>query len=130
MRGGFRPRVLVEAGQRRLIAAGDADQAIAEDAFAVGDMADQLLHGPFAVGVTVIAPVLRQRPQPIELSNLILEQLRWSAIGHLGDVAGIEGGEFGRIGTGNDHDDSAFSAVRISASCSSVFTPWTSEGSC
>src|SRR5258708_34014868 len=52
--------VLFESWERRLIAAGDAKQAVGEDPFSVVDVTKTLLYGPFARGVTENGFLVRQ----------------------------------------------------------------------
>ena len=55
--------ILVEARERRLIAAGDAQRAIRHDALDVREVADDFLHAPFAVPVAVHGAGVRQAAQ-------------------------------------------------------------------
>jgi hypothetical protein len=101
----LRPRVLVEAGERRLIAAGDARQAVAEHPLGVGEVADHFLHRPLAVGIRIVALVLGQRRQPFELRDLLREEPGRTAVGHFAHVAGVKSSELGCVWSSDGHRD-------------------------
>ena len=108
--GGPRPRVglgvgrevvLLEAGERCLVTAADAERAISENALGVGEMVEDLFDGPLAGGMGDGLRFADAAPERQERGGLRGERGGDVASGDEVDVLAEVGSVFGGLGMGH-----------------------------
>ena len=94
--------ILLKAGQRSLVVAGNAHRPVAEDAFGVNDVPERFLHTPLSRGVTEISVGLRARQQGQRGRQLLFQRGENVAVRHQGNVLVVVGSVLVRLGSGGD----------------------------
>src|SRR5271165_4878757 len=94
--------VLFESLQFRLVAAGEAQNAVTVNAFRIAEVAEHLFDTPLAgSGRLARQCVAHVVCQSVKLGWLKVEKVQQVAIGYFADVVGVEIRVFVAVGTGN-----------------------------